>query len=266
MNLHTFHIAILGGKNMDISVEKIKYKNVNQEIMTTNLYYVKFSSFEEVENKINNEFVDIVRADHTYELQPTKHEVKKFLDKKTEKQKYGAVAEFFAHVVLREMGYTQQCLYRNLEENSMKKGFDGLYLHNNSYWIMESKSSITSQLHKDKINEAIDCIGDSIEGRTTNNPWSNAVYHILALQNEKSDTTIIKKIKQLSKDYQENKMHNLTEFNLIPVSTLFVENKQSVEEIINDINNLFSKATYKDIIVVCLDNYVYNEFMHYLEN
>lgn len=251
---------------MEIVTKDIQFKKIEQNKEKSKLFYVKFSIFKEIEEIINKEFVDIVLADPEYELQSTKREVKKFLSNKSDEQKHGAVAEFFAHIVLRKLGYIQQCLYKNLEENSMKKGFDGLYLYDNSFWIMESKSAITNKYHKDKITEAIDCIDDSIEEENINNPWLNAVHHILCLQNGRRNETILKQIKQLSKDYQEKVKHNLNEFNLIPVSTLFLKNNQNLEDIVDDINNLLSKRTYKNIIVVCLDNYVYDEFIEYLEN
>lgn len=250
---------------MEIISREINYKNHNQFFVKTNLFYLQFTSFKEIKDKINKEFVDIVHADPEYNLKPIKLEVKKFLDDKTEKQKYGAVAEFFSHIVLRELGYIQQCLYRNLEENSMKKGFDGLYLFESSFWIMESKSAITEKTHRDKINEALASISDLIEGRTKNNPWANAVNHILCLENGKRNETIKKRIKKLSNDYLENKLHKVNEFNLIPVSTLFVTNTQIVDDIVKDINELLSNSTYKNIVVVCLDNYIYDEFIKYLE-
>lgn len=250
---------------MEIISKEIFYKNNNNDLVKTNLFYLRFASFKDIEVKINNEFVDIVRADPEYNLKPIKLEVKKFLKDKTEEQKHGAVAEFFAHIVLRELGYIQQCLYRNLEDNSMKKGFDGLYLFENSFWIMESKSAITVKMHKDKIDEALDSITKLIEGGTKNNPWSNAVNHILCLENGKRDETIKKRIKKLSSDYLENKFYKVSEFNLIPVSTLFLTNAQSIEDIVNDINKLLENLIYKNIVVVCLDNYIYNEFIKYLE-
>ena len=42
-----------------------------------------------------------------------------------------------------------------MEENSPKKGFDGVYSSNTRVWYMESKSgSNISEEHKDKISEA----------------------------------------------------------------------------------------------------------------
>ena len=54
----------------------------------------------------------------------------------------GSIAEFFVHLYLRYYGYKQECLFFNLEENSMKKGFDGLYSIENELWFMESKSGL----------------------------------------------------------------------------------------------------------------------------
>ena len=52
----------------------------------------------------------------------------------------GAVAEFFAHLLLNHKGYEQNFLYQNLEERSIKKGFDWVYSIEDELWLMESKS------------------------------------------------------------------------------------------------------------------------------
>ena len=67
---------------MEIISREINYKNNNQDIVKTNLLYLTFSSLKGIKEKINNEFVDIVKADPEYNLKPIKSEVKKFLDGK----------------------------------------------------------------------------------------------------------------------------------------------------------------------------------------
>ena len=36
----------------------------------------------------------------------------------------GSTAEIYIHLLLNVLNYNQECLYQNLEENSIKKGFD----------------------------------------------------------------------------------------------------------------------------------------------
>ena len=60
-------------------------------------------------------------------------------EKKDDNTKKGMIAEFFAHLYLRnELKFEQKSLFSNLEENSIKKGFDGVYQDTeNKIWIME---------------------------------------------------------------------------------------------------------------------------------
>ena len=88
---------------------------------------------------------------------------------------------------------------------------------------------------------------------------------MLCMENSKRDDTIKKRIKKLSKDYLENKFYKANEFNLIPVSTLFLTNIQTIDNMVKDMNALLLNSTYNNIVVVCLDNYIYDEFLKYLE-
>ena len=76
---------------------------------------------------------------------------------KDDTTKIGAVAEFFIHLFLRELGYKQEFLFYNLEERSIKKGFDGYFSQGETQFIVESKSGFESTRnisHKAKIKEA----------------------------------------------------------------------------------------------------------------
>ncbi|MCH5180177.1 MAG: hypothetical protein J1F32_03065 [Erysipelotrichales bacterium] len=251
---------------MNIVENNINFINSNKNQINTKIYYVKFDNMTDLQSTIDNEFVDIVHADSTYDLEPTKKEIYKILCKKNDQQQHGAIAEFFAHIVIRKIGFTQQCLYKNLEESSMKKGFDGLYSYNNIFWIMESKSAKEENIHKNKIDEAIKSIRTAIEDLSRNNPWLNAVHHISNLENNQRNDSIKQKVKKLSKDFQEGVKHTINEFNLIPVSTLFLPSSQNLAEIISDINTLLTNTNYRQIIIVCIDNYIFNDFIEYLRN
>ena len=68
-------------------------------------------------------------------IDDVKQEIKSFIlekrpknDNDTGRNTYtyiGAIAEFFIHLFLNYIGFEQECLYLNLEERSIKKGFDG---------------------------------------------------------------------------------------------------------------------------------------------
>ena len=81
----------------------------------------------------------------------------------------GSIAEFIVHLYLKACGFSQECLFKNLEEGSIKKGFDGYYTYSNEEWIMESKSGSikTSGItHRAKIKEAYDDLKNKIDGES----------------------------------------------------------------------------------------------------
>lgn len=130
----------------------------------------------------------------------------------------GLVSEFITHVILNYMGFKQECLFTNLEENSAKKGFDGLYSTNGTIWIMESKSS-SSSTHKKVIDKAYNSLKERIsnEGRVTNSPWQNALYHAKQVD---SSADIVSKLKELDKQFDEGMRIKTSQFDVIPSATI----------------------------------------------
>lgn len=117
-------------------------------------------------------------------ISSVKIKMKNFICGKDERQKHGIVAEFICHLFLRSLDYKQLFLFKNLEENSLKKGFDGLYKKSGEMWLFESKSSRTNNTsHEVKIKEAYNDLKAKIEGtnnsRSGYNPWENACNHAM---------------------------------------------------------------------------------------
>ena len=61
------------------------------------------------------------------DLASVKLRIKKLFERKPETWQMGAIAEFFIHLYINLTGYRQECMFLNLEERSIKKGFDGYY-------------------------------------------------------------------------------------------------------------------------------------------
>jgi len=119
--------------------------------------YIHLIVIEDVTNElkqlVDDQIVNICENDDDFTIDFVKNDLKNFFKKKDENTTMGAVAEFIIHLYLKTIGYQQECLYRNLEEGSIKKGFDGYYTYLSEEWIMESKSgSITTKAisHKKK--------------------------------------------------------------------------------------------------------------------
>ena len=223
---------------MDFKRYEFIIDNVDKIKTTIYVYRLFLDDFDKLKSKINDELVDIYFGDSDFDINTAKKDFYSLLNGKDDKKKYGIVSEFFAHLFLRTIGYTQECIFRNLEERSLKKGFDGFYKMSNEFWIVESKSGYTQCIHKDKIKEALDDIEDKIYNTSGNNPWMNAVNHIHNLQNGNEDLNLTKRVKELSKDYINKIKHHSSEFNLIPVSTIYVDHNQTDEAIVKQLNGL----------------------------
>lgn len=145
----------------------------------------------------------------------------------------GFAAEFFLICILRDNNFEQQFCYRNLEENSAKKGFDGVYTKHGEIWLVESKSTHTyGNNHKTTIKRAYDGINDQLSGNTSNDPWENAVSHVKA---STSDKSLEAKLVKYSVDYMNEDYIKLSESNLIIGSTVV---KQNLGNYYNDVQNI----------------------------
>lgn len=196
-----------------------------------------------------------------------------FKDKESKKQdkeysnwEMGAVAEFFAHLYLKSIGLKQECMFFNVEERSIKKGFDGYYSDKSDQWIMESKSgSIQSKdiSHNSKLNEAINDLRDKISGKVKNNPWQNAYNHA-QLIDVKSADDVRNYLKALSKDFRKHD-HKLEEFNIIPCATIYYEEVEfsKKEEVASAVSDVVAPGE-KKIHLVCVSTRSVGVFKDYV--
>lgn len=138
--------------------------------------------------------------------------------------------------ILRNLGFSQEYCFRNLEENSIKKGFDGLFLKQNKLWLAESKSTETIKQHNNNHKYTVDLayngINKQISGKTNNDPWENAVSHA---NNAKSEKNLIKKLTQFSKDYSLGKFQSIENHNIILGSTVITD---IISDITSDVDSL----------------------------
>lgn len=81
----------------------------------------------DMKDLLDKYFVSICEGDSDSEISLVKQRLAKFLKTKNEETQMGAVAEFLVHLYLNQLNFKQEFLFFNLEENSIKKGFDGLF-------------------------------------------------------------------------------------------------------------------------------------------
>lgn len=248
---------------MNYTKHIIETKSVSNTDIEIPVFCLVIKNLSEVKSVVEKEIVDIYDT-LEYSLEEVKKSIYTLISSKSEKQKHGICAEFFMHLLLRELGYKQKCEFTNLEENSMKKGFDAFYENSNDFWIAESKCALDSSKHKIKIKEALDDIDEKVSNTAGNNPWANAYHHLLVRQTSKGES-IAKRVANLSKDYVNNISHKSSEFNLIPVSTLFINNDQKEDDVIAELKELIDSRQIKSMNILCINNDIYDEFIDYLK-
>lgn len=183
---------------------------------------------------IKDNLVKIAKGNNsTYPLKIIAKKLNTMLDKQTTDNKHGLTAEFFQAIILKKLGFKQEYAYSNLEENSAKKGFDGLFTDSNHIiWLLESKSSYTESSHHRKhkvtIDRAYNGLTNMLSGNTSNDPWENAVSHAKTVDSNKS---LIQQLVDISVDYTNDKFIKMEDSNIILGSAIIHEN---VNEIKND--------------------------------
>lgn len=176
---------------------------------------------------IDETIVTLCRGNRNLKVSTVKKELLDYLNAKRKSQLFiGSITEFFVHLFLLSIKFKQEFVYLNLEEGSIKKGFDGVYTKKKEMWIAESKSGDSSSKgisHKRKISEAYRDLKGKLAGHQKN-PWNNAYYHAKAID---SDESLLKKINELSENYTESKFELIEDYNVMPCSTIVMNKSYS---------------------------------------
>ncbi|WP_343578979.1 hypothetical protein [Acinetobacter sp.] len=250
-------------------MEIYKIQKVTDEL-TLHVIHLKDYDTNFIEN-LNNKLVKICEGDSDSTIELVKIRLKQFLESKDLRQKQGSIAEFFVHLYLNNNEYKPEFIFYNLEESSIKKGFDGFYSKDDNTYIVESKSgsSLSKGIsHIRKIKEAyadIEKYLNGTNGKGKNNPWKNAYYHANLLD-VGTNKTIRTKIKELRDNYDMKIFSDIKYFNVMPCSTIFLENiwdDKWSDEFIGDLENL-KKLSGKTINLIVVTKKDLQSFEDYL--
>lgn len=222
---------------------------------------------------VDKSFVEICEGESDTSLLTVKKRVNSLFETKPETWRMGATAEFFVHLYMKLTGFKQEFLFLNLEENSIKKGFDGLYSFSNIPWLMESKSGKASaSSHADKVIEAMNDLTKKVAGIPTrkkpNNPWQNAFSHANQFTVNTAEP-LRKWIKKLSNEFTNGTFHSIDEFNTMPCGTVFLAGKwtdQDHEAICSSIQAIAAKLKGKEIHAVCVTHASVTAFVEYISS
>ncbi len=232
---------------------------IKSEIINNTILKISILPGEKAEFK---QFVEdnlYIVVDGLGSLITNKHAAQKIMDLVNEKVKgditevellknksaKGFIAELFMALYFRYINAEQHYKFKNLEESSFKKGFDGYYIIKNEEWIAESKSSSVKK-HDTLINIAEKGLVDMLNGDSGNDPWYNAMNHCSAIFDRKM--TLLNKMRKLSEDHCNENYSSPSEHNVISFTTAYRDT--SDEEISKAVNSRgFNKVQY-----ICIDN------------
>jgi len=212
---------------------------------------------------------ELAYGEFGHDLARVKRRLREFLTpKKGTLLEIGAIAEFFVHLFLIYRGLTPRFIVTNLEEGSLKKGFDGLYSYLDEEWLCESKSGSLSShhvTHASKIKEAYNDLKKKLAGEVPNNPWMNALHHAKSVN---SESTLLSKIQKLSEQYEDR--HNLTidQSFIIPCATVYLNGKPEIDDwlIEKQVKSAINSLPYKGIRIVCITKESVAAFWAYLKS
>lgn len=249
---------------------KIKHISNNIELHVLDLIHLT----PEIIKQLNDNIVEICEGDSTSPLTLVKKNFHSFLATKDKRTQIGAVAEFFVHLYLRQCNLKQEFLFFNLEEGSIKKGFDGFFSSETQEYLVESKSGVDTTLgisHKRKLKEAYDDISSVISGnsrKSQNNPWRNAYNHACHVD-VGTNKSIRVRIKELSDMFDRDEFGNPNNFNIIPCSSIFIESEwtsKTSQEILEEDDVFFTSLNAKSIKALCITKASYESFLIYLKD
>ncbi|MCB2356411.1 DUF1837 domain-containing protein [Clostridium estertheticum] len=209
-----------------------------------------------------------------------KSTIKEFLKRyntKPLKTKIGMVGELLTHILILNYftEFNTVSPYFNLEERSIKKGFDiVLYSTNdNALWITEVKSG---QLHKDKsVNETnkdlLRTANRDLERRLNENEvsiWENAINgaSIVLDKNKDMKDAVIEILGSISDEIvDENGISN--DKNVILVSSLFSSLSDEIKE--NEVkttyNTLENKNNFNNLIAFSIQKGTYTKVIEFFK-
>ncbi len=250
------------------SLKDISIKNLGNG---NELYLIDIEVLSsEIIESIDSQLVKICEGNSRRTVQLVKYRIKKYLNKKRGSDlEIGSIAEFMLHHHLNLLGFEPKFMYFNLEENSIKKGFDGYYLLDDDQWILESKSgrSTTKNIsHQGKVKESYNDLSWKLSGGPKNNPWQNAVshsgHHYVGVVPD-----LVKQLQDLATQYQSGSFEDIKNHNIIPGSTIFLDGNWSKPDHLNiekEIKDLIIKLHFKKIKVICLTKKSIDIFWDYL--
>lgn len=221
----------------EVEFERTLLKNKNYQYLRLNIDSLSDSD----KDFIRNNLLEINSGrDSDLDLKSETIELVNYLSRLDINKRNGAIAEFLLICILREKGFSQEYCFKNLEENSAKKGFDGLVCKDEQFWLVESKSTQINHgnSHRNTVYRAYNGLKKQLSGANIkiNNPWRNAWNHMKIAG---STEDLQKSIANLSTNYSQKKYSTIENHKIVIGSTVIPDSKTKNKSIANisDIDN-----------------------------
>lgn len=213
-----------------------------------------------------------------YCYKKTLDEFVKRYNSKTEDQKKGMIGELLLHVLLAEVidDFEVNSLFFNMEEKSVKKGFDVVLnkVNTTELWIAEVKSG---ELHKDKnssqtATDLINMAQDDLNKRLNEDNvtlWLNAVHGAqIAISKERNEKAAIIAILEDYGDAASEDQISSNEMRVILVGTLFNQLSDAIEEqsISEKHQKVVDGAKFKEAYIIAIQQETYQEIFDFIES
>lgn len=208
-----------------------------------------------------------------------KSTLKGFLDRydsKSDDIKIGMIGELLTHLLILEYfpEFNAVSPYFNMEEKSVKKGFDIILfsITNNEIWITEVKSG---QLNKNKNANQTNSLllgraKRDLKGRLSENEtslWENAINGALVALEDKKDAkeAVLEILGDIGDEVEENQAIS-TDKNVILVTSLFANLSDQIKErgIITYSNGVKKQKIFKELIVFSIQKNTYERVVDFL--
>lgn len=258
---------INGGKYLFTNVQTLSNATVELILVHVGEIDERFKHF------LNDNLTSICKGEyHINDFKYVKSQLREFFEgkKSDENKMMGSVSELYAHLFFKYIGYSNKFVYLNLEENSMKKGFDGYFVKDEEQWILDSKSGNHESQgisHRAKILEAHRSAKKQVTGQSENNPWENAFNHANN-GDVRANDSLLKIIRQYSNKYMDEDYVLPNNLNVILASTIFWFDQwqeKLIGSLLETLKDIEQNFEFAKVIMFCCDHKTYEDFMKYLE-
>lgn len=208
--------------------------------------------------------------------------VKDFLDRlkqKDEKTQKGMVGEFLTHILIRNYlrNYKVNTPFFNLEEQSIKKGFDLVLINTDTQelWITEVKSGEKSKnaaSADEQIKILLNRAKNDLNERLNSSQemlWQNAINGTMVSLRDNDDIkdVVLDLLNVYNSEVSEEKSTSSNK-NVITAAVLFneISDKFSIDSIQEVYDNWLKLDLFSKVIIIAIQQNTYQEIINYLKS